>query len=307
MAKVNVGLRIPSIQPTQPDKIRAYVQHAEGLGFHSIWVGDHVFHHVDVAQPLTLLTWVAALTNRVRLGTAIMLSSYLNPVLTAKAAATLDCLSGGRLTLGISAGGTESEYQSIGVPYNQRTGRLLEMTRIMRRLWAEEDGVSYEGRYHTLENANIRPKPAQPAGIPIYFGANSEAMMRRAARLADGWIGASAGNVDQFVENVARVRGWAAEAGRDPDSLGFAKLHNVTIDSTEDAAKQRLEAHFQRYYGPRYNAGNSAYGTLEQVRDHLERFAAAESPEVTLALELCDMDLGHLGLLANATEGLRAG
>src|SRR6266545_1758293 len=226
MPKVNVGLRIPSVESTQPDAIRAYVQHAETLGFHSIWAGDHVFYHIDVAQPLTLLTWVAALTSRVRLGTSVMLSSYLNPVLIAKAAATLDTLSGGRLTLGISTGGTEAEYKSIGIPYEQRTGRLLEMARIMRQLWAEEDGVNYEGRYYTIENGNIRPKPVQKPGVPIYFGANSEAMMKRVARLADGWCAASGPNIAQFLTSVGRIRAWASESGRDPDSLGFVKQHN---------------------------------------------------------------------------------
>jgi len=305
MPKINVGLRIPSVESTQPEAIRAYVQHAEALGFHSIWAGDHVFYHMDVAQPLTLLTWVAALTSRVRLGTSVMLSSYLNPVLLAKAAATLDTLSGGRLTLGISTGGTEAEYRSIGIPYEQRTGRLLEMTRIMRKFWSEEDGVNYEGRYYTIENGNIRPKPVQKPGVPIYFGANSEAMMKRAARLADGWCAASGPNIEQFLASVGRIHDWAAEAGRDPDTLGFVKQHNVSIDANPELAKQRAQEHFQRYYGPRFNIASTTFGTLGQVTDELAGFTDTAAREITLALELPNLDLGHLELLARATEGLR--
>jgi probable F420-dependent oxidoreductase len=305
MPKVNVGLRIPSVESTQPDEIRAYVQHAESLGFHSIWAGDHVFYHMDVAQPLTLLTWVAALTSRVRLGTSVMLSSYLNPVLIAKAAATLDTLSGGRLTLGISTGGTEAEYKSIGIPYEQRTGRLLEMTRIMRKLWSEEDGVNYQGRYYTIDNANIRPKPVQKPGVPIYFGANSEAMMKRVARLADGWCASSGPNIEQFLTGAGRIRDWATEAGRDPDSLGFVKQHNVSIDADPELAKRRAQEHFQRYYGPRFNIASATTGSLSQVTDELEWFTNTNARELTLALELPNLDLGHLELLARATEGLR--
>ena len=90
-----------------------------------------------------------------------MLSSYLNPVLIAKMAATIDTHRIGRLTLGISTGGTEAEYKAIGIPFNQRTGRLLEMVRIMRQLWSEEDSVNYEGRYYTIENGKMRLKPVQ--------------------------------------------------------------------------------------------------------------------------------------------------
>ena len=157
-AKLNVGLRVPAVHPTNVEALRPFVQRAEALGFHSIWVGDHVFYHADVPQPLNLLTWIAALTTRVRLGTAVMLGAYLDPVTLARQAATLDCLSGGRLTLGISIGGTEAEYRSLGVPMNQRVGRLTESADLMRRLWSEDD-VSFEGRYFQVEHANLRPTP----------------------------------------------------------------------------------------------------------------------------------------------------
>jgi probable F420-dependent oxidoreductase len=278
---------------------------AEKLGFHSIWVGDHVFYHLDVVQPLTMLTWVAAMTSRVHLGTSVMLSSYLNPVLVAKQAATLDKLSGGRLTLGISTGGTEAEYKSIGVPYNQRTGRLLEMARIMRKLWAEEDNVNYEGRYYTIENGNIRPKPEQRPGVPIYFGAASEAMMRRIARMADGWCAASGPNIEQFCDRIAVIRGFATEIGRNPDELGFVKQHNVSIDPDPEVAKQRAQTHFERYYGPRFNIASTTTGTFEQVKAELEGFRNTEAPEITLALETPYLDLRHLEQVWRASEDLR--
>src|SRR5207248_9810439 len=131
------------------DAVRSFVVEAESLGFDSIWAGDHVFYRADVLQPLELLPWAAAVTTRVRLGTAVMLTSYLNPVLLAKAAASLDYLSGGRLTLGLSIGGSEAEYRSIGVPMQERVGRLVEGVKIMRRLWSE-DGVNFAGKYNQV-------------------------------------------------------------------------------------------------------------------------------------------------------------
>ena len=111
---------------------------------------------MDVAQPLTLLTWVAGLTTRVRIGTSVMLSSYLNPVLVAKAAATLDCLSGGRLTLGISTGGTEAEYRSIGIPYGQR--------RMQAQMDADYSGVSAT-KFHDGVKSGKYPKPVYAAAM----------------------------------------------------------------------------------------------------------------------------------------------
>jgi probable F420-dependent oxidoreductase len=304
--KVNVGLRVPSVHPTNPEAIRRFVRTAEDLGFHSIWAGDHVFYHMDVAQPLQLLTWIAGQTSRVRLGTSVMLSSYLNPVLLAKAAATIDCLSGGRLTLGMSIGGTEAEYRSIGVPMEQRLGRFLENVRIMRLLWrAGDEDVTYEGRYHSLQAANIRPKPAQPGGVPIYFGANSEAMRRRAARLADGWCCSSGPTIDGFLSQASQILEVVGEAGRDTSRFGFVKQHNVSIDKDPDLARKRAEDHFHGYYGPRYNIASTTHGTFDAVAEQLAGFGASDLPEITLALEPATLDTDHLAQVWEATKSLR--
>ncbi len=305
--KVNVGLRIPAVEPADPKALRAWVTHAEELGYHSIWAGDHVFYHMDVPQPLHLLTWVAAMTERVRLGTAVMLTAYQNPVLLAKAAATLDRLSGGRLTLGVSLGGTEAEYNSLGVPLNQRVGRLLENVSIMRRLWQAEGDVSFEGRYNKLESANIRPKPVQQPGVPIYFGAASEAMRRRAARLADGWCGSGAGDAAAFMAQASEMRGWVAAAGRDAASFGYAKLHNVSVHPDAAAARELARAHWQGYYGPRFNVDNTTHGTAADCAEKLAVFRSGDIGELTLALEPAGLGLDHLDRLWQATEGLRKG
>ena len=300
MAEVVYSLRIPSVHPADPVKIERFVVRAEELGFHAIWAGDHVFYHADVLQPLQLLTWVAAKTSRVRLGQAVMLSAYLNPVLLAKAAATIDVLSSGRLSLGMAIGGTEAEFTSIGVPMNQRVGRLLESIEIMRRLW-REDGVEFSGRYNEVTGGRINPKPVQPGGIPIYMGAFGDAMLKRIARHADGWVGGSQA-IDRFLAGVTTLRGYASDIGRNPDSLGIAKLQNVSIGTSREAAKAQGEAHWRAYYSPSYDLDASTiYGTALECQEQLAVFEGANCPRVELVLEPAGLDVEQLEALAGIT------
>jgi probable F420-dependent oxidoreductase len=304
VAKLRYGLRIPAVHPTDVGRLHDFVIEAERLDFDSIWVGDHVFHHVDVLQPLDLLTWVAALTSKVRLGTAIMLTAYLNPVLLAKSVSTIDYLSGGRLLLGVSIGGTEAEYRSIGVPINERVGRLLESVAIMRQLWQGDD-ASFNGRYHQVEHATVLPKPVQKPGVPIYFGANSDAMLRRLVRVADGWVGSGGGTPEAFVQGVEKVNGFAKERGRDPSSLGFAKLQNISVNPDASAALANAERQWKTYYGPRFNVENSViYGTPEYCAERLRVFTRAATSEVTLALEPASLDLVGLERLRRTAEAV---
>ena len=302
--KVNVGVRIPAIHPYDPGAVSEYVKEAEAQGFHSVWVGDHVFYRVDVPQPLTMLTWVAALTSRVRLGTAIMLTAYLNPVLLAKTAATLDYLSGGRLTLGISLGGTDAEYNSLGVPIKQRVSRLVENVEIVRKLWAEDD-VTYEGRYNHIEGGRISPKPVQKPGVPLWFGAASEPSLRRTAQLADGWMASAAGGTEGFLAGAAQVQSFVREAGRDTASFGMGKLQSISVDRDPARARELAETQWKAYYGPNFDVDRGAiHGDPAACAAKLAEIATAEANELTLALETSTLDAGQLTLLKEATADL---
>ena len=307
---VNIGLRIPSVHPADVEAVRRFILEAENLGFHSVWVGDHVYYRVDVVDPLVLLTWAAAQTSRVRLGTAVMLTAYRNPVTLAKTASSLDYLSGGRLTLGISIGGTEAEYKSLGVAMDKRVAHLRENVAIMRSLWAGED-VSYDGRYHQIEHGTMSPRPlqqsAQNTGVPLWFGGGSEPMLRRLAEIADGWVGSGGTPAESFVSGVKRIREFAVEKGRNPDSLGYGKLINVSVDQSKQKAFDLAKDHWGEYYGPNFDVDKSAiFGEPEAVKAALREFGEADTPEVTLILEPSSLDLEQLELLAKTTEGLMA-
>ena len=306
MTRLNFGIRIPAVHRTNLAALRAFVLHAEELGFHSIWVGDHVFYPTDVLEPLHLLTWVSAVTSRVRLGTAVMLGAYRQPLLLAKAAATLDYLSSGRLSLGLSIGGTADEYASLGVPIRQRVGRLLESVALMRELWRADD-VTFAGRYSNAQHASIHPKPAQELGIPIYFGATGEAMRRRAAQHADGWIGSAGIPIDRYMADLESTLRSLIELKRDPDTFGFAKLQGVSVHGDASEARALAERQWRNYYGPRFDVDiATVYGTPEECAEQLRPLLRAGIPELTLIIEPPTLGLVQLDLLWDTVSQLIA-
>ena len=168
---------------------------AEELGFDSVWVHDHVFnvgHVLDriggrpYYEPLTLLSFVAARTQRIRLGTSVLVLPYHNAIRLAKTAATLDVLSGGRLILGVGVGSIEQEMRAMGSPFAERGAVTDEAIAVMRALWTQED-PRFEGKYSHFAGMKFSPKPIQKPSIPLVIGGVSRAAVRRAARLGDGW------------------------------------------------------------------------------------------------------------------------
>lgn len=304
MAKVEFGIRIPSVEAPDLSDLRRFIQEVEALGFHSIWAGDHIFHHTDVLQPIDLLTWAAALTSRVQLGTSVINAAYLHPVLLAKQASTLDYLSGGRFTLGISIGGSAAEYESLGVPVKARVGRLLESITVMRRLWTES-GVEHRGRYFTVTGGNLRPRPARPGGIPILLAAREAPMLDRIAAIADGFCASGHYTGADFESAVRRVRERATELGRDPDALAMTKVQNVSVHADRAEARRRAALHWQRYYGPAHDIDKATtYGTPAECAEALGFFASIDAPTITLILEPTSLEVDELELLARTVEQL---
>ena len=184
---------------TDPAKIRDWAQAAEDLGYATIEVPDHVFGATarDGWQPLynerdpfhetfVTLGFLAAVTRTIRLSTGILIAPQRQTGLIAKQAAEADILCGGRLRLGIGVGWNHVEYQALGMEWKTRGARQAEQVELLRRLWSE-DLVSFEGRFHSLREVSIVPPPVQRP-IPIWFGGSSEAIVKRAARLGDGWM-----------------------------------------------------------------------------------------------------------------------
>ena len=306
MAKLRLGIRIPSVQQPDVARLRLFIERVEALDFHSIWAGDHVFHHTDVLQPIDVLTWAAALTSKVGLGTSVVNAGYLHPVLLAKQASTLDYLSDGRFVLGVSIGGSPAEYKSLGVSMKQRVGRLMESIELMRRLWREDD-VEHRGKYFQITGGNLRPKPKQAGGVPVYLAAREDPMLDRIPLVADGFCASGHYTAADFERAVYRIRGNARDAGRNPDGIDMTKVHCISVHANPAEARRRAAEHWQRYYGPAHDIEKATtYGTPGDCAEQLSFYANLDAPSVTLILEPTSMDLEELERIAEVKAGLRA-
>jgi probable F420-dependent oxidoreductase len=186
-----------------------------------VWGHDHVFNaghvfrrigHKPYDEPLTLLSYVAARTERVGLGTSVLVLPYHNAIRLAKTAATLDVLSGGRLILGVGVGAVPPESEAMGSPYAERGAITDEAIAIMKELWTQED-PSFAGKYHRFSGMPFSPKPVQQPHIPILIGGNSRAAIRRAVRLGDGWHPLAV-SPERLAQAIRDLHGQAQAAGR---------------------------------------------------------------------------------------------
>ena len=276
--KVNIGLLVPSVYIDglpPPDRLASFFQAADRLGFHSLWVTERLLHRLPVIQPLTTLSMAAAVTSNIGLGTAVVLASLRHPIHLANEAANLDYLSGGRLSLGISLGGRPEEFEALGIPIRRRKGRLEETIELLRKLWSESQ-VSYQGRHFKVENASITSRPVRSEGIPIFLAGGSEPALRRAATQSDGWVHGSQGTPEEMAQRCQAIRTYAAEAGRDAESLELGKLIYIAIDDNKDRAKARLEPWLHAYYGPQYDVNRfCAMGTPQECAAYVTSYIDA--------------------------------
>jgi len=209
-----------------PQQVLALGPLAEELGYDSVWVMDHLFNTGYIRErledkpyyhPLATLSYLAATTKRVLLGTSVLVLPYHNPVELAKYAATLDQMSGGRVTLGVGAGGMAEEFQALGIPMRRRGTLTNECIAIMKELWTNP-APSYHSRRWSFSDLRFSPKPLQRPHIPLWIGGSSPAALRRAATLGDGWH-PSGVSPEEFSMGRLEIRELAAAAGRDPDAL----------------------------------------------------------------------------------------
>jgi probable F420-dependent oxidoreductase len=229
---MRVDLWIPTATPfATPELLAAIGREAEERGFSELWVGEHVVLFEEYAssypyaddgkipappgtgllEPLSTLSFLAAHTSTVRLGTAMVLLPQRNPVYTAKEAATLDWLSGGRVDLGVGVGWLEEEFRAVNVPWPQRGRRTDEYLEVLRTLWTDETS-QFEGEFYSLNPCQMFPKPVQ-SRLPIHIGGESDAALTRVARAGDGWHTFNRAPED-LAAPLARLDGLLAEHGR---------------------------------------------------------------------------------------------
>jgi probable F420-dependent oxidoreductase len=260
------------------------VRRVEALGFDSVWTGDHVSFHTPIHESLTLLATYAPITSRIRLGTAVYLLALRAPAIAAKATATLDVLSGGRLIFGVGVGGENpKEFALCGVEHRERGARVTEGIDVVRTLWRDSP-ASFKGRFTAFEGVSIDPKPVQKPGPPIWIGGRSDAALTRAGRQGDGWISYVV-QPERYAQGVDKIRAAASAAGRALTGFDFAHLAFVTVGRDWESAKAVWAAHLSKRYAQDFEPLARKYGILGtpgQCAEQLARFRDAGCTYVVL-------------------------
>jgi probable F420-dependent oxidoreductase len=296
------------------EAITTLAQRAEVLGYDSVFVTDRVLipaaattaypYSATGAFPLgpdeswleclTAVTYLATVTRRIRVGTSVLVIPYRNPVVTARALATADYLSGGRVILGAGIGWWREEFEALGVPFAERAARTVEALRLMREIWTKPR-ITFAGRFWQVrESGGVRPQPVQRPSIPIWIGGHSDAALQRVVDIADGWhpLGLRPPvtlHPAELGARVRRLRELAAAAGRDP--AGIVVAFKGPVAFRDGAGRDRapltgsptqIVEDLQAYVaaGARHFVLDFSVPTPPEMRDVLERFAADVRPRV---------------------------
>jgi probable F420-dependent oxidoreductase len=310
-AAVTFGFLLPTremvMAQSTPDlrQLLALAERAEALGFDSVWAGDSILARPRL-EALTTLAAVAARTQRVQLGTAVLLSALRHPVLLANEAANVDLISQGRLILGLGIATKsrpiEQEFTACGVPFARRISLFEEGVSIMRRLWTEPE-VSFSGRHFQLQEVRPGLRPFRPSGIPLWLAGSVENAHRRVLRLGDGWF-PNPPSPRVFAQGWDRLQALAQETGKNAQALHRCVYTTLNINNDVAQAEGEMRAFVEGYYSTPYDvmAGNQGLcaGPAERCIAWLNEFVAAGaqtlvlrfgSPDQNGQLERCAKDV----------------
>ncbi len=307
--QLNFGILLPTREVvlsgrSDPGSIYNVGDRAEKLGFHSVWVGDSITAKPRL-EALTTLAAVGARTQRVRLGTAVFLAALRNPILLAHMTASLDWLTCGRLDLGIGYSrpndpAQEQEFKMLGLAVEKRIKMSEELVQVMRRLWREND-VSHGGVFCRFEHITVEPKPVQPGGVPIWLASNNvEPGLKRVGRMGDGWLN-NITRPELYRECWEKIRAYAAEAGRDPDSIQPGLYLTCAAGNKEALAEGQnfLAQYYNRPYEAVAKAMLCITGSWDEVIDRIEAYHEAGARTVVLRFATSDQ-IGHLEACAES-------
>jgi probable F420-dependent oxidoreductase len=296
--KTPCGIAIPQTSaPAEVRFLRDYLARAETLGYDSVWVQEQILGDGPMLEPITLLTFAAALTSRVRLGTSVILPITRNPVHLAKALSSLDHLSQGRLTLGVGMGGPHVPEAAFGIAKENRGRRFVEVLQVMKALWTEPR-ASFAGEFWKFENVAMEPKPLQKPHPPIWFGARDEFALKRTVRLGDGWMGAGSSTTADFIKQSTMLRRLLEGAKRDFAKFPISKRVYLALDDNRERGERRL----REWFGERYKNADMAprvsiWGGVAEVVDKLGELVRAGAQHFLLNPVFDEME--HLEKLAS--------
>ena len=273
MSGMQMGFGVPvSGSWATPANIREIARRAEQLGYTSLWSFQRTLFPVDnpipdpyrsVHDPLAVSAYVAGITERIRIGIAIVNLPFYAPITLAKAMTSIDVLSDGRLDAGLGLGWSADEFTAANVPMERRGARAEDFIACLRAIWTQ-DPVEYHGEFYAVPRSSVAPRSIQQPHPPLLLGGSAEPALRRAGRLADGWISASRFNAADVPGAVETIRAAAADAGRDPEAVRIIIRGSVRVRA-EDEDK-------------------ALTGTVEKIRRDIDAYAAAGVTELFVDL-----------------------
>ena len=272
--KIPLGVALPhrSPEPVDMAAVRRVAQRAEALGFGDLWVTENTLDHVFCFDPVVVLTYAAAVTSTIRLGASVVVMAVHSPLMIAHQWACLDYVSNGRAILGVGLG-REHHYRQFEVSEEGRVARFREELAVIRALWSERK-TTFHGRFYNLDGETMSPKPVQQP-MPIWMGVGHPNAVRRAARLADGWMGSGGSSIAAFSRSVPILREALERAGRDPARFPTSKRVFMAVDERPEVARAELHRWFTEvYHNPEGTDASGIHGTPEQVRERLEELVA---------------------------------
>lgn len=279
------GIAIPQTFPggqVDINLVRNGLIKAEELGFGTAWVGEKLIGPLSTLESGSLLAYAAALTTKIRLGCAVMLIPVRGPMLMAKILATLDHLSGGRLTVGVGLGSQADFYTAQGLTPEKRGKRFEEGLHLMNALWTQ-DVIDFEGEFYKIKDWQVEPKPVQKPGPPLIFGARSDAGIARAVRMGQGFMAAGASTVSAFCDEVRHVREELDRQKRDPATFSIGKRIYVAVDNDEARAQRRLREWYGLWYmRPELADTTAIQGPANKVAEELQRIIESGAQEIIL-------------------------
>jgi probable F420-dependent oxidoreductase len=277
------GVALPHRSPDPIDMaaVRRVALRAEALGFRDLWVTENTLDHVFCFDPVVVLTYAAAITTTVRLGVSVVVLPVHNPIHVAHQWASLDYVSNGRAILGVGLG-RDHHYEQFQMPRDGRVRRFREGVELIKALWTEPK-VDYQGRIFQLEDGTMAPKPVQRPRPPIWMGVGHPDAMRRAASIADGWMGSGGSSNAAFTRSVPILREALEKAGRDPATFPISKRVFLSVHEHPETARAELHRWFTVVYrNPEGTDASGIHGTPDQVRQRLEELAAAGANHLLL-------------------------
>ena len=289
----HIGLAWVNPAPlTKPENVVNFAKKCEAMGCQLMWSIDRVAY--DNLEPLTVLAAAAGATQKIRLGTSVLLGNLRHASHVAKIVSTLDFISNGRVTLGLGFGSRENDYKAVEIPFEHRGSRAVEQVQLMKRLWTE-DKVTFKGKFYNVENLSVGPKPIQKPHPPIWTGGSAEVALKRAGSWADGFIcGSSA--IPDFPSTWEKIAGYARAAGRDPNKISKAGLTFMAIHDDQSKAVRAVEDYVMRYYGRlRADVANtSLVGSPAAIAERMGAFLSRGLD--TLIIGVADPDPRQLDL-----------